>query len=134
MDFLFRREISIIHVWTPTGSTKDAISRSIIGRYIAAVDANGVVSTGHAALEMPPSLYISHYPAVELSRSADGFTRALRATAENDVCGRFLPSYAEEAASWCELDAKVAFRNYNPAGLHAFWNAYRQDDTYNLRN
>jgi uncharacterized membrane protein HdeD (DUF308 family) len=124
----------VVHVWTPSGSTKDAIHRPIISRYIAAVDANGVVSTGHAALEVPPSLYISHYPSVEVSRSSDDFTRILRASADNDVPGRFLPSYAEEAAGWCESNAKIMFRNYDRAALHKFWSGYRQDDTYNLTN
>ncbi|HEY2400121.1 MAG TPA: aminotransferase class I/II-fold pyridoxal phosphate-dependent enzyme, partial [Steroidobacteraceae bacterium] len=114
-----------VHVWTPTGSTRDAIHRPIISRYIAAVDVNGVVSTGHAALEMRPELYISHYPAVELTRSPDDFRRMLRATAENDVPGRFLPSYAEEAAGWCESNARITFRNYDPVCLQEFWNSYR---------
>jgi uncharacterized membrane protein HdeD (DUF308 family) len=124
----------LVHVWTPTGSTKDAIHRPVISRYIAAVDVNGVVSTGHAALEMPPGLYISHYPAVEMTRSTDDFRRTLRATAENDVPGRFLPNYAEEAAGWCESNARIAFRNYDPVGLQLFWDSYRQDNTYNLTN
>jgi hypothetical protein len=124
----------LVHVWTPTGSAQDAVGTPVISRYIAAVDVNGVISTGHAALEMPPGLYISHYPAAEITRSADDFRRTLRATAENDVPGRFLPSYAEEAAGWCESNARIAFRNYDPAGLQRFWDSYRQDDTYNLTN
>lgn len=124
----------IVHVWTPTGSIKDAIQTPIISRYVAAVDVNGVISTGHAALEMPPDLYISHYPAVEVTRSPDDFRRSLRATAENHVPGRFLPSYAEEAAGWCDSNAKITFRNYDPEGLQVFWNNYRQEGTYNLTN
>ena len=69
-----------------------------------------------------------------MTRSPDDFRRTLRATAENDVPGRFLPSYAEEAAGWCESNAKITFRNYHPAGLKVFWSSYREDDTYNLTN
>ncbi|MGK9169624.1 protease [Inquilinus limosus] len=124
----------IVHVWTPFGSAKDPVHRPIIDRYIAAVDGKGVISTGHAALEMPPDLYISHYPAVELDHSPEDFGRILRATAENDVPGRFQPSYAEEAAGWCESNAKVVFRDYDPARLRAFWDGYGRDNTYNLTN
>ena len=43
-----------VHVWTPSGSAK-AQTRNylMLNRYIAAVDVNGVISTGHAALESP---------------------------------------------------------------------------------
>ncbi|MFE0753434.1 HdeD family acid-resistance protein [Inquilinus sp. NPDC058860] len=124
----------IVHVWTPFGSAKEPIHRPIIDRYIAAVDGKGVISTGHSALEMPPDLYISHYPAVEIDHSPDEFGRILRATAENDVPGRFQPSYAEEAAGWCESNTKVVFRDYDPARLRAFWDGYSRDNTYNLTN
>jgi hypothetical protein len=50
------------------------------------------------------------------------------------VPGRFLPSYAEEAAGWCESNARITFRNYDPVCLQEFWNSYRQDETYNLTN
>jgi len=124
----------IVHVWTPVGSAVVSEHRPVVDRYIAAVDANGVISTGHASLEMQPSLYISHYPAVEFDRSSADFVGALRGTAENDVEGRFQPSYAYEAAEWCPSDANVTFRNFNPRQLHAFWAGYRQDNTYNLTN
>jgi hypothetical protein len=43
-----------VHVWTPVGSAKSkAQHQPIIDRYIAAVDRDGVISTGHAALESP---------------------------------------------------------------------------------
>ena len=52
-----------VHVWTPVGSSKgEARRQPIIDRYIAAVDRNGVISTGHAALESPEGVYISLYP------------------------------------------------------------------------
>jgi len=53
----------LVRVWTPAGSATDALPQPLIDRYVAAVDANGVISTGHAALEVAPDLYISHYPA-----------------------------------------------------------------------
>ncbi len=123
-----------VHVWTPVGSATVHEHRPVIDRYIAAIDTNGVISTGHAALEMLPSLYISHYPAVELEHTSADFVSALRGTPENDVKGRFQPSYAYEAAEWCPATAHVEFRNFNPRRLRAFWAGYRQDDTYNLTN
>lgn len=124
----------ILHVWTPTGSIAAAQRRPLLDRYVAAVDREGRISTGHAALEMPPSLYISHYPRTEIDRSAVDFARQLRATAENDVPGRFQPGYAEEAAGWTEADVHVVFHRFDAARLRAFWEAYRSDDTYNLTN
>jgi len=124
----------IVHVWTPVGSAEVPHRRLLIDRYVAAVNADGMISTGHASLEMPPSLYISHYPAVEMDRSGGDFVGALRATPDNDVPGHFQPSYAEEAAGWCEADGRVEFHNYSPRQLQAFWSDYREDDTYNLTN
>ncbi|EHL99658.1 hypothetical protein HMPREF9946_03002 [Acetobacteraceae bacterium AT-5844] len=122
----------VVHVWTPTGTVSTPLHQRAINRYIAAVDTNGVISTGHAALEMAPDLYISHYPAVEIDRSRSDFARVLRATADNNVPGRFQPSYAEEAAGWCPSTVKVVFRDFNAARLRIFWDTYRQDNTYNL--
>lgn len=124
----------IVHVWTPLGSANDPVRRPIVDRYIAAVDGNGVISTGHAAIEMPPDVYVSHYPAVEIDRSPDEFNRLLLATAENNVPGRFQPSYAIEAQGWCESTEKVVFDDYSPLRLRAFWSQYRSDTTYNLTN
>jgi hypothetical protein len=124
----------VVHVWTPVGSAESPTPerRLLIDRYIAAVDGKGVISTGHAALELPPDVYISHYPAIEIDHSPDEFASLLRATAENDVRGQFQPSYAEESADWCPADANVEFRVYDDAKLRAHWAAYRKDDTYNL--
>jgi uncharacterized membrane protein HdeD (DUF308 family) len=122
----------VVHVWTPIGSIKDAQRRPVIDRYIAAVDSGGVVSTGHAALELAPDVYISHYPDAEIDRSPDAFGRVLRATPDNNVAGRFQPSYEEEAAGWCESTAQVRFTVFDASRLRAFWAAYRLDPTYNL--
>ncbi|CAN7467920.1 MFS transporter [Caballeronia sp. LjRoot34] len=124
----------IVHVWTPVGSSRgEAVRRPVIDRYIAAVDVHGVISTGHAALEAG-GLYLSLYPAVEIDRSPDEFARLLRADASNDVRGRYLPSYPEEAASWCESTMKIAFRRYNPQRLQAFVAEYKATEIYNLTN
>ncbi len=120
----------IVRVWTPTGGA--AARRPVIDRYIAAVDATGTISTGHSALEAGPDVYISHYPAAEIDRSPGQFGRVLRATPDNDVPGRFLPSYAEEAAGWVEANAAVRFRDFDARRLRAFWARYRLDPTYNL--
>ncbi len=122
-----------VHVWTPVGSSKaPAQRRLLVDRYIAAVDANGVISTGHAALESPEGIYISLYPGVEIDRSPDDFGRLLRATRENDVPGVFQPDYATEAQAWCPSTTRVRIRNYSPERLRVFWEEYRQDTTYNL--
>jgi hypothetical protein len=123
-----------IHVWTPVASAVDPARRLLIDRYIAAVDGNGVISTGHSALEMLPDVYISHYPAQEVDRSQADLLDSLRGTAENNIRGRFQPSYEYESGWWCPADGHVQFRNYNPRRLKAFWVGYRQDDTYNLTN
>jgi hypothetical protein len=122
-----------VHVWTPVGSSKgEARRQPIIDRYIAAVDRNGVISTGHAALESPEGVYISLYPGVEIDRSPDEFTRLLRATRENDVPGLFQPDYPTESRAWCPSTVQVRIRNYDPERLRRFWETYRQDTTYNL--
>jgi len=121
-----------IHVWTPVGSAKDVLPQPLVDRYIAGVDANGVISTGHAALEVAPDLYVSHYPAQEIDHSPDDFRHLLRATEDNNVPGRFQPSYAIESAGWCPSTAQVQFERYDSARLHAFWKVYSEDTTYNL--
>ncbi|MFJ3047221.1 HdeD family acid-resistance protein [Herbaspirillum chlorophenolicum] len=122
-----------VHVWTPAGSAKGPARRQpVIDRYIAAVDTNGVISTGHAALEVRPDLYISLYPAEEIDRSPDQFARLLRATVDNDVKGRYLTDYPSEAASWCESTEKIVFRDYSRQRLDGFWRRYRQKEIYNL--
>lgn len=117
-----------VHVWTPTG----ALVPVGIRRYVAALDEHGVVSTGHAALEAPPDIYISHYPAAEIDRTKPAFAQALRATPDNDVPGTFQRSYEEEAAAWCPSTMHVRLDGIDIAALRAFWTAYRRDATYNL--
>ncbi|MEJ1268971.1 hypothetical protein WDV93_24815 [Pantoea ananatis] len=102
----------IVHVWTPEETTEARpVSRPVINRYIAAVDENGVISTGHAALEVADYLYISLYPAEEIDRSPSEFLRTLKATRDNDVAGRFLPDYATESSEWCHSVRQIEFKN-----------------------
>ena len=122
-----------VHVWTPTGTSKGAVvPHPVIDRYIAAVDKNGVISTGHAALESPEGVYISLYPAEDIDRSPDQFTRLLRATVDNNVAGIFQPDYVTESKKWCHSTIKVRIRNYDAKSLQVFWDKYRKDTTYNL--
>ncbi|WP_454684218.1 HdeD family acid-resistance protein [Ancylobacter moscoviensis] len=128
----FPGQTLMLHVWTATGSADGGHGPIVVRRYVAAVDRHGVVSTGHAALELPPDLYVSHYPAVEIDRDSDDFRHLLDSRTQNDVAGRFQPSYAEEVAGWCPADQTVTFTRFNPAALRAFWREYSQDTTYNL--
>jgi hypothetical protein len=121
-----------LYVWTPAGSVSEPRRQPLIDRYIAAIDQNGVISTGHSALELAPDIYISHYPGVEIDHSPTDFIHLLRAGRENDIEGRWNVSYLEEVAAWCEPDAKVVFVRYDAAALRAFWDVYRRDNTYNL--
>ncbi|MFW9080747.1 hypothetical protein ACOI9X_15960 [Pseudomonas sp. P2757] len=123
----------MIHVWTPSGTVDDTLVRNrLLNRYIAAVDINGVISAGHAALECGPDIYISHYPQDDIDRSAGDFVRLLRATPNNDVPGRFLPDYASEVGDWCPSSVQVSFARYDARRLNVFWAVYRQNSTYNL--
>lgn len=125
--------VLIVHIWTPEGSAASSpIPRPVFNRYIAAVDIHGVISTGHAALEMPPDLYISLYPAVDIDRSPTEFFNTLKAIQENNVPGIFQPGYALEAAKWCESDRKIVFSDFNAQALQQFWDNYRQMAIYNL--
>ena len=116
------------------GAAAETVRRPLLDRYIAAADAEGTISTGHASLEMPPDLYISHYGAEDQDRSTPEFRRALLANAQNNVAGRFLPSYGAEVADWWEATEHVVFSRFDPERLRAFWVAYRTDATYNLTN
>lgn len=121
-----------VHIWTPVVSATHAQRRPIIDRYIAAMDQNGVISTGHAALSIPPNIYISFVPGDDVDHSPTEFTHLLRADAENDVRGLFKPSLEEESAEWKEPDRNLFFHRYNSAALCAFVDIYRRNTVYNL--
>lgn len=120
-----------VYVWTPVGSSVVRERYRLIDRYIAAVDHNGVISTGHAAMGAE-DIYISHYPRDEIDRDSGNFRAVLRAGEHNDVAGRFLPSLAAEIASWCRPDKQVIFPHYNQAALRHYWLRYSANTTYNL--
>jgi uncharacterized membrane protein HdeD (DUF308 family) len=124
----------LIHVWTAEGTANEPLLRPIVNRYIAAVDRKGVVTTGHAAAELPGTFYVSHHPKVDIYQASDDFTRLLRATADNDVPGQFKPSYAAEAAQSCESTWRVRFPEFNLTRVTAWWASYSADTTYNLTN
>ncbi|MFG1463898.1 protease [Xanthobacter sp. DSM 24535] len=126
------RDTVIVHVWTPTGHMVSL--NHGVSRYIAARDEKGIISTGHAALELPPDVYISHYPGQEIDRSPSDFSRVLRATSDNDVSGVFQPSYVQESADWCPSTFEVRLAGLNGAAVREFWTQYRCDTTYNLTN
>jgi MFS family permease/uncharacterized membrane protein HdeD (DUF308 family) len=121
-----------VHVWTPVGSAVHARRRPVIDRYIAAVDQGGVISTGHAALSLPPKTYVSFGPANDLDHSPTEFGRLLRAGPENDVPGRYKASLEQEIAEWRPPDHEVRFYRYNAAALRAFFERYRGIEVYNL--
>lgn len=122
-----------VHIWTPEGSADlPPRPRPVINRYIAAVDGNGVISTGHAALEIRHQIYISLYPIDDIDRSPSEFLNKLKATAENNVAGEFQPDYDTEVSQWCRSDFQIHFYHYNAVTLAIFWQKYRQRALYNL--
>jgi uncharacterized membrane protein HdeD (DUF308 family) len=122
----------IVHVWTPVGSAVNPQHRFLIDRYIATVDQGGVISTGHAAMSLPPDVYVSLCPADDIDHSPEDFGRLLRAGPENDVPGRFRTSFAEECADWRPPDREIVLRRYNGAAVLAFLAAYQAEPIYNL--
>jgi uncharacterized membrane protein HdeD (DUF308 family) len=121
-----------VRIWTPVGSAKVAARRPVIDRYFGAMDVDGVFSAGHAALELLPDLYISHWPAQEIDQASGPLAQIFHAGAHNDMPGRFLPSYDEERTIWCDADRSVAFNRFNARRLRAYWAGYRQRTIYNL--
>ena len=124
----------VVHVWTAVDSTEDRIKLPIIERYIVALSRKGNASSGHAALECGPDLYISHHPRDRLRINAQNVLQEARATPENNRPGHWGSSYVEEQAKSRPSTVKVRFRVYSPYYLQAFWAGYRQDDTYNFTN
>ncbi|MGI4799147.1 MAG: HdeD family acid-resistance protein [Janthinobacterium lividum] len=121
-----------VYVWTPVGSAVNPQRRLVIDRYIAAMDQGGVISTGHSALAILPDIYVSLCPADDVDHVPDEFGRLLRASAENDVPGRYRTSFAEECTGWRGPDREVPFTRYNVTALRAFLAVYQQTPIYNL--
>lgn len=119
-------------IWTPAGAANVQARRPIIDRYLGALDANGVISTGHAALEYLPDVYISHWPGEEIERNSAQFAQVLHAGAQNNITGLFQPSYEVESSLWCPANETVEFTRFHPRSLSAYWAGYRQRNTYNV--
>lgn len=122
----------VVHVWTPIGSAVNPQRRPVIDRYIAAIDQNGVISTGHAALSLPPDVYVSLCPAEDIDHSPEEFGSMLRAGPQNDVPAAYRPSFEEECAGWRKPDQEISFHRYNADGLRAFLASYSATPVYNL--
>lgn len=122
----------VVHVWTAVSQNQERIRLPLIDRYFVALSRKGSVSTGHVALECGPGFYISHHPRVRLSITQQNMVSQVRATHSNDHPGMWHPSYAQEAAATQPSTYRIRFRVFNRQHLQAFWDGYRQDDTYNL--
>lgn len=121
-----------ILIWTPVGSAMVNDRRILVDRYLATVDGEGTIATGHAALELPGQLYISHYPQDDIDRDFNNFRATLRAGEEYDVPGCFLVSLQQEIDDWCIPDRRLSLRHYNAQALLNYWQAYSSDTRYNL--
>ena len=121
-----------VYVWAPANAARQIPlqRRPLIDRYIAAVDAHGVVWTGHVALEASP-VYISLDPAAPIKRSLDEL-RMLHAAPYNNVPGYFQVDYVTDAKLRGSSTQQVRIRNFDAERLQHFWEHYRQDTTYNL--
>lgn len=121
-----------ILVWTPVGSAVVKERRLVVDRYLAAIDVERNVSTGHTALELPDQLYISHYPLNDIDRDFSKFRSMVRAGEEYDVAGRFVMSLQQEIDEWCSPDRRLTLRHYNAEALRNYWQVYSPDTRYNL--
>lgn len=125
-------EQMVVHIWTAVDQSEERIRLPLVDRYIAALSRKGSVTTGHVALECGPQLYISHHPRVRLTITQSNLVDQVRATQSNDHPGMWLPSYEQEAGATRPSTFRIRFRLFNRRHLQSFWDAYRQDDTYNL--
>lgn len=121
-----------VHVWTPSTVAKADQARFNLMRYVVAQDADGKITVGHAAVEMPPDLYISHCDYGPLAFGGAGHVwDTLRS---KDVPGIFLPSFEEELKTYVQPSVTFRFRAFDPVQLATFWESYRKDTTYNFTN
>ena len=119
-------EALTVHVWTPTGTASIPVRQRLVHRYVISVNGHGHISTGHAALELGEpgeegALYVSHYPRRGDRPLARPSPRDPARRPGNDVPGRFLPSYREEADDWCEATVTVTLHGIDGARLRRFW-------------
>jgi len=121
-----------IYIWTPLGSGSVAGRRPWFDRWVAAIDHRGKVSTGHTALEMGETLYVSLYPVEDMTCKLSGFLHMLHAREENDVPGFHQRSLEREIKAWRLPDRRLSLRHYNPQALSHYWARHGQDCRYNL--
>lgn len=121
-----------VYIWTPVGSGDVVGRRPWFDRWVAAIDHRGEVSTGHTSVEMGDEMYISLYPADDVSRDFRGFLKTLRAKEEFDVEGCFLPSLEKEIKAWCRPDKRLTLQHYNQQALRNYWQSNASDTRYNL--
>jgi hypothetical protein len=119
-----------VYVWAPANAARQIPlqRRPLIDRYIAAVDAHGVVWTGHVALEASP-VYISLDPAAPIKRSLDEL-RMLHAAPYNNVPGYFQVDYVTDAKLRGSSTQQIRIRNFDVERLQH--RALPPDTTYNL--
>jgi uncharacterized membrane protein HdeD (DUF308 family) len=131
-----------VHIWTPVGSADNPVpSKSaipLVSRYVMVQDEKGAVSIGHAAMEMKPDLYISHY-------NRESYDQVMRGEAEipenvsliesakaKNVDGTFFESYSKEVENWKNPNETLNLSRFNEKYLRLFWRYYSKDSTYNL--
>jgi uncharacterized membrane protein HdeD (DUF308 family) len=122
----------LVHVWTPTTVAKVRERLSPVSRYVAAKDAKGKFTVGHAAMEMKPDVYISHCDGDPTA--FDSQEQVWETLRSRDVPGVFLPSFEEEVACYMAPTATIRFRNFDERQLRSFWSLYRAVTDYNFTN
>lgn len=132
LDNALPAEPLTIYIWTPVGSGDVVGRRPWFDRWVAAIDHHGKVSTGHTSLEMGEEIYISLYPADDVSRDFRSFLQTLRAKEEFDVEGSFLPSLEHEIKAWCRPDKRLTLTHYNQTALRNYWRQHHAHTRYNL--
>lgn len=122
-----------VFIWTPqAGIGSERKRRNFIARYIAAMDVNGKVSTGHAAVRLANQSYLSLYPVDDIDRSVAEVIKLLKASADNDMAGRFVESLAIESEEWMAPTCCIRLPVYQVERVKQFMEDYKQNTTYNL--
>jgi hypothetical protein len=86
-----------------------------------AKDGEGNLSVGHAALELPTGLYISHNRDLEASQLSISLLSAVGPQPVSQAPGLFRSSYADEQNIWGQAHLQIQFHNFSLRRLHAFW-------------
>lgn len=121
----------LLRIWLPKPG-ENAFRPPVFDRYIAQFAKDGYPYPGHAALEHPSGLYISHVAVKRIEVTS--LVRISNASPENDHDGNFLDTYAYESSYRGPSEVTIRFRLFNLAQLQEFWAQYRVDKTYNVAN